>query len=108
MNKSFVLLFFIKVLKKNPNGTVPIYLRITLDSIRAEIATKRHVLPEKWNHAAQKVIGNSEGARAVNTYLKSLEQQVYNAHKELMETKLPLTANNLKLKIFGESKKTTV
>jgi len=80
MNKSFVLLFSIKTVKKLPNGTVPIYLRITVDSTRAEIATKRHVLPEKWNHSAQKVIGNTEEARSMNAYLKSLEQQVYQAH----------------------------
>lgn len=104
MNKSFVLLFSIKTVKKLANGTVPIYLRITIDSTRAEIATKRYVIPEKWNHAAQKVIGNSEEARSLNAYLKTLEQQVYNAHRELMDDKLPLTAQSLKRILFGEVK----
>lgn len=104
MNKSFVLLFSIKTVKKLANGTVPIYLRITIDSTRAEIATKRYVAPEKWNHTAQKVIGNSEEARSLNAYLKTLEQQVYNAHRELMEDKVALTAQSLKKVLFGEVK----
>ena len=72
MNKSFVLLFSVKK-QKTSNGTAPIYLRITIDSTRAEVAIQRHVLPDKWNHATQKVIGNSEEARSLNTYLKTLE-----------------------------------
>ena len=97
MNKSFVLSFCLKNGKKSANGKVPIYLRITLDSTRAEIATKRCVLPAKWNTIAQKIIGNSEEAHSLNAYLKSLEQQVYTTHKDLMESKVPLTARNLKL-----------
>ena len=54
MNKSFSLFFALKLAKKLPNGKAPVYLRITIDSTRTEIATKRQVLPEKWNHKAQK------------------------------------------------------
>jgi len=104
MNKSFVLNFNLKLARKSEKGTVPIYLRFTLDGTRSEIATKRYVFPEKWNVVAQKVIGNTEEARSLNAYLKSLEQQVYNAHRELMENKMPLTAQNLKKKLYGESK----
>ena len=92
MNKTFVLLFSLKKIKKLANETVRIYLRITMDSTRTEIATKRTISPEKWNHVAQKAVGNSEDARSLNHYLKALEQQAYNAYKELMELKVPLTA----------------
>lgn len=57
------------------------------------------------DHVAQKVIGNSEDARSLNHYLKSLELQAFNAHKELMELKIPLTAQNLKTKLFGTLEK---
>lgn len=104
MNKSFVLNFNLKSSRVSANGTVPIYMRISMDGTRAEIATKRYIFPEKWNESGQKAIGNAEEARSLNAYLKSIEQQVYNAHKELMEDKIPLTANNLKRKLFGKSK----
>jgi len=78
MNKSFVLLFSIKTVKKLANGTVPIYLRITIDSTRTEIATKRYVIPEKWNHSAQKVIGNLTNNPFINykIKIKEVERQV--------------------------------
>ena len=82
----------------------PFIWGITLNSTRAEIATKRYVVPEKWNHSTQKVIGNSKEARSLNAYLKTLEQQVYHAHRELMIEKLPLTAQSLKKVLFGEVK----
>ena len=49
MNKSFALLFRVKTEKQLADGLVPIYLRLTVDSERVEIATKRGVIPEKWN-----------------------------------------------------------
>lgn len=49
MNKTFTLLFFIKKNKIITNGTVPIYLRITIDGKAAEIAAKRYIGPTKWD-----------------------------------------------------------
>ncbi len=60
MNKTFSLLFYVKKSKILANGTAPIYLRITIDGKPKEITTKRHVEPDKWNSATQKVNGNSE------------------------------------------------
>lgn len=85
------------------NGKAPIYLRISLNSTRCELATKRYVVPEKWSHHAQKVVGNTEEVRSLNHYLKTLEQQVYDAHRELMELKIHITAQNLKAKLYGSA-----
>ncbi|WP_410505834.1 Arm DNA-binding domain-containing protein [Mucilaginibacter rubeus] len=52
--------------KALPNGNAPIYLRITIDSERVELATKRNANPEKWNNVAQKVLGNTDEARSVS------------------------------------------
>jgi len=105
MNKNFVVLFYVKGTKKNADGVSPIYLRITIDGSRVEISTKRHIEQRKWNRAAQKATGTNEEARSLNMYLKTLEQEVYNTHRELIETKVPLTAQNLKNKLLGISEK---
>jgi hypothetical protein len=73
MNKTFSLLFYVKKSKAAANGTAPIYLRITIDGKITEPAAKRHILPEKWNPAAQKVNGTSEEKKDINAYLKTLE-----------------------------------
>ena len=78
------------------NGTVPVYLRITVDGERIEISSKRYVNPDKWNANGQKLSGTGEEVRSLNNYLKTLEHQVYEIHRHLIEKKLPLTAVNLK------------
>jgi site-specific recombinase XerD len=78
------------------NGTVPVYLRITVDGERIEISSKRYVNPDKWNANGQKLNGTGEEVRSLNNYLKTLEHQVYEIHRHLIEKKLPLTAVNLK------------
>ena len=100
MNKHFVLLFTLKAAKKNSEGLAPIYLRVTIDGERVEISTKRSVEEKKWNKVAQKAIGNSEEARSLNQFLKTLEQQAYNAYRELIEEKKQLTALNLKNRLL--------
>lgn len=56
MNKIFNLLFFIKKNKIRTKGTVPIYLRITVDGKAVEIAAKRYIA-KKWDNKSQKAIG---------------------------------------------------
>jgi site-specific recombinase XerD len=101
MTKSFALLFQLKRTKKLSNGNAPIYLRITIDSERVEIATKRTANPDKWNAIAQKVMGNTEDARSVNNHLKTLEQKAYEVYREMIERKIPITAQGVKDRMNG-------
>jgi site-specific recombinase XerD len=96
MNKTFGLLFYVKRSKMTGNGTAPVYLRVTVDGKRIEISSKRYVNPDKWNANGQKLNGAGEDVRSLNNYLKTLEHEVYDIHRHLIEKKLPLTAVNLK------------
>jgi hypothetical protein len=96
MNKTFALLFYVKRSKITGEGTAPVYLRITIDGKRIEISSKRYVNPDKWNASGQKLGGLSEEVRALNGYLKMLERQVYEVHRDMIDKKLPLTSLNLK------------
>lgn len=103
--KRIALLFIIRKTKMLSNGTVPIYLRITIGDDRIEIATKRYVHPSKWNRIAQKISGSSEEVRNLNAYLKTLEQDIYTAHQQLsLEGKL-ISAESIKNKLTGKKEK---
>jgi hypothetical protein len=65
MNKTFTLLFFIKKSKIKANDTTPIYLRITIDGTRKDIASKRYIKPKKWDNKLQKVIGLTEEVKSL-------------------------------------------
>jgi len=107
MNKTFGLLFYVKRSKMIGNGTAPVYLRVTVDGERIEISSKRYVNPDKWNANAQKLNGTGEEVRSLNNYLKTLEHQVYEIHRQLIEKKLPLTAVNLKNALLKKDEVTT-
>ena len=49
MNQTLGILFYLKNSKKLANGEVPIYLRITVDGVRAEHSIQRTINPENWN-----------------------------------------------------------
>jgi len=101
MNKTFNLLFFIKKNKIRTNGTAPIYLRITVDGKASEIAAKRYIDPKKWDNKSQKAVGNSQEAKILNAYLKTLEQQVYDFHYLMLKEEDFVTAESLKSKLLG-------
>ena len=105
MNQTFSILFFIVKSKAKPDGSVPIYLRITIDGRRSEIASKRYVSPDKWNSVSQKVHGNTESVKAINSFLKTMEQQVFDAYKELMEEHAMVTAESLKNRLTGNEQR---
>jgi site-specific recombinase XerD len=101
MNKTFNLLFFIKKSKIKANGTAPIYLRITIDGVPKDIASKRYIQPDKWDNKLQKASGVSDEVKSLNRYLKTLEQEVYDAHYNMMKDKTTATASILKAKLQG-------
>ena len=101
MNKTFNLLFFIKKNKIRTNGTAPIYLRITIDGKAADIAAKRYIDPQKWDVKAHKAVGNSQEAKTLNVYLKTLEQQVYDSHYQMLKEEDFVTSESLKSKLLG-------
>lgn len=101
MNKTFNLLFFIKKNKIRTNGTAPIYLRITVDGKATEIAAKRYIEPKKWDNKSQKAIGYGQEAKTLNSYLKTLEQQVYDSHYQMLKEEDFVTSESLKSKLLG-------
>ena len=108
MNKSFGLTFYSKKAKKLENGSVPIYLRVTLDGQRMELSTKRSLHADQWNPVAQKMNGSTTEAKKFNQYLKTLEQRVYDVYRDMMEQRLTLDAATLKLHLTGQAVKENI
>lgn len=105
MNKTFNLLFFVKKSKIKANGTAPIYLRITIDGVAKEISAKRSIFPKDWDSKLQKVRGNTVEVKTLNAYLKTLEQEVYNAHYHLLKDNFDVTSLSIKSKILRTEEK---
>ena len=84
------------------DGTASLYMRLTVDELRIELSAKYFIDPVKWSQGAGKVIGNTEEARKLNTYLRNLEQEVYEAHRQLIQEGKLITTETLKNKLLGK------
>ncbi|MCO5948020.1 site-specific integrase [Mucilaginibacter flavidus] len=103
MIRTLCINFTLKKTKILANGTAPIYLRITINGGRVEFTTKRYILPSRWNAQMQKMTGTTEEARIFNTYLKTLEQQIFETHRQMMESKINISAEAVKNRLLGKS-----
>jgi site-specific recombinase XerD len=101
MKTKLSLLFYLKKPKNYQKGPVPIYLRITVESKRAEFTSGRECEPSRWNAVAGRVMGAKEAVKSVNSYLGNLEQQLLDAHAALIRDNALITAETIKNKFLG-------
>jgi hypothetical protein len=103
--QSFALLSFVRKNRKTRKGEYLVYLRITVDGKRAEIAAKTHVDIEKWNATRGRLKGTTEEIRRLNHLLDNFEyraREIYN--KYFMEGKI-FTAEEIKNEMTGLERK---
>jgi integrase len=107
MKTNFSVLFFLKKPKNYKKGAVCfIFLRITVDGVRAEMSTSRNCEPERWNAKAGKVIGTKEDVKTLNAYLENMKAEVYTAHTLLSADEAEITSDSVKRKYLGKEEKT--
>nr|WP_295921652.1 Arm DNA-binding domain-containing protein [uncultured Dyadobacter sp.] len=102
LTKSSSLLFYLKKRSNYLKGKLPIYMRVTVDGKRIEVATKRECEPIKWNSAAGRVSGNKEEVKGINTYLDVLQSKVYDLHRKMIESEIAVTAELFKHKLVND------
>ncbi|MFF5382925.1 site-specific integrase [Pedobacter suwonensis] len=106
MKTNFSVLFFLKKPKNYTKGAVYfIFLRITVDGVRAEMSTSRNCEPERWNAKAGKVIGTKEEVKTLNAYLENMKAEVYASHSQLSVDGAEITADSVKCKFLGKEEK---
>jgi integrase len=106
MKTNFSVLFFLKRPKNYKKGDAYfIFLRITVDGVRAEMSTSRSCEPGKWNAKAGKVIGTKEDVKTLNAYLESIKAEVFAAHTLLSVDGAEITADSVKCKYLGKAEK---
>lgn len=88
--------FQLKKSRPKADGTIPIYLRVTLDGERCEITTKRSVIGKQWDSKMQKVKGKSEASQIINNYLVELRNQVNRFYNKSFNQDRPVTISDFK------------
>lgn len=104
MSAKFSLLFFLKRRGGYVEGDLPVYLRITVDGKRAELAIQRKCDPEKWNTRKGCMIGTKDSVKEFNAYLLVVQTKVYEIQRTLLAEGNPIDPKNIKSNLTGKDK----
>lgn len=103
MERSFGLFFHLKKNGKKEKEKFTVYMRITIDGDYCEISTKRKCEPDKWNTDAGRMIGKGDVVKSFNAYLDTLQQKVFEAKRQLIETDKTLNPETIKNLLLQKS-----
>lgn len=104
MSAKFSLLFFLKRRGGYVGGDLPVYLRITVDGKRAELAIQRKCDPEKWNAKKGCMIGTKDSVKEFNAYLLAFQTKVYEIQRSLLTSDSPLEPEVIKRHLTGKDR----
>lgn len=99
------ILVTLKKSKADKTGQSPIYLRLTVNGKRVELAVNRKIEELKWDSKLQRAKGRLESARTLNEYLDSIENKVKKEFNWLLENGKQITPDLLKDILNGNNKK---
>lgn len=103
--ETFSLLFFIRKNKTNKDGKAPVYLRVTANGKRIEIAIKRWIDTTRWSSAKGYANGTGSDCKALNQYIDIVRSRIYQIHRELIERGKEATAEAIKAEFQGKGER---
>src|SRR5450755_732136 len=98
MGATISLLFHTRKSAKTISGTLPIYLRVTINGSRFETSISRDIEEDKWLTQAEKAKGISEEAKTLNSYLDTLRNTAFNYQQEIRQEGKELNIQTFKEK----------
>lgn len=101
MNVKFNLLFFLKKRANYHSGSVPVYLRITVNGKRSEIGISREIEPTNWDHRKERARGTKEDAREINAHIENIATKIRALQSKLEKEDIPYTSEELKDEFLG-------
>lgn len=105
---TFSVYFYLKKHRTNSDGEIPIYLRISVNTQRAEMSMHMSIDEKSWNASSGRAIGSAKKIKEINSFLESARSTMFEHYKYLRETGKPLSAvaiKNAYLGIFEEEDK---
>lgn len=104
MEERIAVHFFGKTMRLNRHNLLPIYLRVTINGKRFEVATHQHVAPGEWIEESERVKGKSDTAIQTNISLDEIKKRVYDHRDTIRKEQRDFTVNTLREKWFGQDR----
>lgn len=87
---------------KDEHNKVPVYLRVTVNSVRRDISLKRKVPLENWDMKNNVVKGRKEESQKLKMYLDTIQSLIYESKEELEKERKPITSEGIKNRFLKE------
>jgi integrase len=105
---TFKVLFFVKRTKQLKDGSLPVFVRITMNGQRSEFSLQRSVEENDWDSKKGKAKGKTKQNRELNHYLDTVLTNLFIKKREMEELGKIITADTLRRSYLGldEERKT--
>ncbi len=97
--KTFAISLYVRTDRVDSEGRVPVFMRITVDGKRANIALNRKLSKNKWDNGH--VLGNTTEAKELRNYMHSLVVKVEAIRRDLLDRGEHVSAGILKAILQG-------
>ena len=95
------VLFYVKRTKALKDGTIPIFVRITVNYKRTEFGLQRKIEADQWDAENGKAFPSTKQNRELNNYLETVKLNLFIKKRELEEDGIEITAEKLKDAYLG-------
>ncbi|MCX6256825.1 MAG: Arm DNA-binding domain-containing protein [Bacteroidia bacterium] len=99
---TFSLSFYLRNDKANKDKTAPVYMRVTVNGKRAEIAINRRFDINRWENGQPS--GNKPDSRQLKEYMLSLRSRVYKIQQDFADRNELPTADQIKNRFQGRDR----
>jgi len=101
MKDSLHVLFWLYKSKKNRQGLMPIYIRITVNKSKIEISSGYSILLSQWNKTKKKVIENNQQAIEINNALEVQRAKITSIYNSLISAGNFFTIEDIRKKLIN-------
>ncbi len=105
MRTTLSMLFALRKPKNYLSGEMPIYLRVTVDGKRTELAVGRKCHPDKWDPVNGRATGSKAISKTLNAFLDDVQFKFFELHRKMSGSDENITAETLKNRFIGKAEK---
>ena len=103
MKNSLSVLFYLRKSKVAEYEKAPIYIRITVNGRRVDLATHQFIESERWDSQHGCLKGTKEDARTINTDLDNKRSSILKIFTQLETAGKPITAEIIRNHFLGKT-----
>ena len=105
MNHSAKVLFWLYKSKKNRQGLIPIYMRVTFNKNKMEIATGHFVHLKQWNKRKKRLAENSDTNAEIKKALEIMRMRIISIFNQISTSEESFGLTTIKKMFYGKHEK---